>query len=79
MKGSSHAPDEGKYITMQFRNRVKRARRRLGLSQSEAAREWGISVKTLQGWEREKFSHEPRGFIRAHIERVLAKAEGREV
>jgi putative transcriptional regulator len=53
--------------------RLKAARQKEGLSQSEAAQKWGISKRTLQEWEQGRF--EPRGLYRAHIETVLSKIE----
>jgi transcriptional regulator with XRE-family HTH domain len=36
---------------MNFAGVFKIARRRLGLSQSEAARKWSVPLKALQNWE----------------------------
>lgn len=50
--------------------RIKEARNRLNLSQSEAATEWGISKRTLQQWEQGR--REPRGLYREKVESILA-------
>jgi DNA-binding transcriptional regulator YiaG len=42
-----------------FAKQVKEARRRLGLSQSQAATKWGVNLRTLQEWEQAKIL--PRG------------------
>lgn len=34
-----------------FAKQLKSARQRLKLSQSQAAKEWGVPLKTLQQWE----------------------------
>jgi len=36
---------------MDFASLIKAARERDGLSQSQAASVWGVSLKTLQAWE----------------------------
>lgn len=44
-----------------FADRVREARDAESLSQSEAANEWKVSLRTLQKWEQGE--HEPGAFI----------------
>lgn len=53
--------------------RIQAARKQLGLSQSGAAKEWGISKRTLQQWEQGR--REPRGLYREKIESIIAPIE----
>ena len=46
-----------------FTTEIRRLREAEGFSQSQAANAWGVSVKTLQGWERETDPITPRPFI----------------
>ena len=55
--------------------RIKSKREQAGISQSQAAREWGISKRTLQEWEQGRRS--PRGLYLQAVERILEKAAGR--
>lgn len=50
--------------------RIQEARNRLNLSQSQAAKEWGLSKRTLQEWEQGR--HEPRGLALTALESILA-------
>ena len=52
--------------------RIKAKREQAGLSQSEAARAWGISKQTLQSWEQGRRA--PRGLYLQAIERILEKS-----
>ena len=52
--------------------RIKAKREQAGLSQSQAARTWGISKRTLQEWEQGRAK--PRGLYLQAVERIL---EGR--
>jgi DNA-binding transcriptional regulator YiaG len=52
--------------------RLFAARNNLKLSQDEAAKGWGISVKTLRHWEQGQ--REPRGLYLEKVEAILAKA-----
>ncbi|MCW5547859.1 MAG: hypothetical protein KIT44_02755 [Opitutaceae bacterium] len=54
--------------------RIEDARRILNLSQPEAAKEWGVNVRTLQDWELGR--NAPRGFARAQLEKLLAEILG---
>jgi DNA-binding transcriptional regulator YiaG len=54
-------------------DRLKAARAKLGLSQSEAAKLWKFSGKTLQSWEQGQ--SEPRGLYLEKLEKLLAKIE----
>ena len=54
-------------------DRLRETRQKCGLSQSQASVAWGISKRTLQGWEQGK---EPRGLYLQAIERILEKSEG---
>jgi len=49
--------------------RIKRKRAREGLSQSQAAKAWGINVRILQYWEQGR--HNPSGFARVALEKIL--------
>jgi putative transcriptional regulator len=44
---------------MTIAEQIKTARQRAGLSQAQAARAWGVSLRTLQEWEQGR--SEPRG------------------
>ena len=44
---------------MTFSPKLKRARKRLGLSQTECAERLGISVRTFQDWEQAKHTPDP--------------------
>lgn len=62
-----------------FAARIRAARERLGLTQKAAAARWGVSRRSLEGWE--AGYKLPVPFIREHLARKLAaaeKAEGRE-
>jgi DNA-binding transcriptional regulator YiaG len=54
-------------------DRIKANREQAGLSQSQAASAWGISKRTLQGWEQGK---QPRGLYLQAVERILEKSAG---
>ena len=56
-----------------FAVRIKAARKKLGLSQEEAARNWGFSVGTLEAWEQEY--RNPAGLYREKLEEVLKEIE----
>jgi DNA-binding transcriptional regulator YiaG len=56
--------------TPSIAERIKAERARRGLSQSEAARAWEISVRTLQEWEQGRAK--PRGLYLQAVERILA-------
>ena len=53
-------------------DRLKAAREKLHLSQSQAAKAWGISVRSLQQWEQGQ--REPRGLALRALEAILKKA-----
>lgn len=44
---------------MNLASQIKAARERLKLSQSQAAKAWGVPVKSLQNWEQNRSS--PQG------------------
>lgn len=60
---------------MSIANRIKLAREKSALSQSEAASAWGISVRTLQNWEIGR--NEPRGFARVQFDKLLDEILGK--
>lgn len=62
---------------MSIAKRIKAAREKLTLSQSEAAARWGVNVRTLQDWELGR--NEPRGFARTQLEKLLAEILGDDV
>lgn len=47
-------------MSEELANKLKAARAKLGLSQSEASKAWGIPLKTLQFWEQDRRT--PQGF-----------------
>jgi DNA-binding transcriptional regulator YiaG len=53
--------------------RLQNARKKLGLSQSEAAREWGLSKRTLQHWEQGQ--RHPTGLYLKLVTQILDKIE----
>ena len=59
---------------MSIAKRIKAAREILAVSQSEAAAQWGVNVRTLQDWELGR--NEPRGFARTQLEKLLADIIG---
>jgi DNA-binding transcriptional regulator YiaG len=52
--------------------RLKSARQKLNLSQSEAGAAWGINHRTLQTWE--QGSRSPRGLYLERVEQILKAA-----
>lgn len=46
-------------MSEELRRKLKAARAKLGLSQSQAAKAWGVPLNTLQKWERDGAT--PRG------------------
>ena len=59
-----------------FAKRMKAAREKLGISQAQAAKEWGFDLGTLQAWEQEY--RNPAGLYREKLEGVLAQIEEQE-
>ena len=57
---------------MSLATEIKEARAKLGLSQSQAAKAWGISLATLQGWEQEY--RQPRGLAMTKLREIIAAA-----
>lgn len=53
--------------------KIRVLREKLGLSQSQAAKKWGFSLKTLQAWE--QGARKPAGLYREKLEKVFSKAE----
>jgi DNA-binding transcriptional regulator YiaG len=53
-------------------SRIKATRRRLKLSQPQAAKQWGFSLATLRAWEQEY--RNPAGLYREKLEKVLDEA-----
>jgi DNA-binding XRE family transcriptional regulator len=56
-----------------FAARIKAARKKLGLSQRQAALLWGFSRPTLNQWESETYT--PRGLYREKLEAILTEVE----
>lgn len=52
--------------------RIIAAREKLGLSQSQAAKKWGLSKHTLQAWE--QGSRNPAGLYLEKLEKILKAA-----
>lgn len=59
---------------MSIAKRIQKARSALDITQQEAARVWGISVRTLEAWEAGR--HEPRGFARVQLNKLLSDILG---
>lgn len=49
--------------------KMKAARAKLGLTQAEAAEEWGINRRTLENWESERYK--PTNFTAKQLESML--------
>ena len=58
---------------MELAQRLKSAREKLALSQSQASKTWEIPIKTLQSWE--QGVRTPSGLAFRQLETILAKAE----
>lgn len=56
-------------MSEELRRKLKAAREKLALSQSQAAKEWGIPLRTLQNWEGDHQT--PRGLALAALEKLL--------
>lgn len=56
-----------------FSDRIKAARQRLGLSQSQVARKWGFPKQTINAWE--NGIRNPAGLYLKKLERVLGRIE----
>jgi DNA-binding transcriptional regulator YiaG len=56
-------------MSEELRLKLKAARAKLGLSQSQAANEWGIPLRTLINWENDRRT--PRGLALATINKLL--------
>lgn len=47
-------------MSEELQRKLKEARKKLGLSQSQAAQKWGVPKATLQAWEQDR--NTPTGF-----------------
>lgn len=56
-------------MSEELKNKLKAARAKLGLSQSQASKAWGIPLKTLQSWEIDR--NTPQGFTLTAINEKL--------
>ena len=56
-----------------FSARMKAVRKKLGLSQAQAAQAWGFDLGTFQAWEQEY--RNPAGLYREKLEKILRKIE----
>lgn len=56
-------------MSQELRNQLKMARQKTGLSQSQAAKAWGIPLRTLISWENDQAT--PRGFALKAISDLL--------
>jgi DNA-binding transcriptional regulator YiaG len=54
--------------------RLKAARRKLRLTQKQAARRWRVNQRSLEAWEAGE--HAPLRVFRARLERALRRVEG---
>ena len=52
---------------------MKAAREKLGISQAQAAREWGFDLGTFRAWEQEY--RKPAGLYREKLEAILSRIE----
>lgn len=55
---------------------LKAARAKLGLSQSQAAKAWGVALSSLQDWEQGQ--HQPRGIGLKAIQEIVARINTEE-
>lgn len=63
-------------MSEELKDKLKAAREKMGLSQSEAAKAWGINYKTLLDWEQNRRT--PRGFaLQALNEKLDAILSGK--
>jgi DNA-binding transcriptional regulator YiaG len=62
-----------KTMEKSFAMRIKAARKKLGLSQEQAAKSWGFSVGTLEAWEQEY--RNPAGLYQEKLEATLKRIE----
>jgi DNA-binding transcriptional regulator YiaG len=53
--------------------RIRAARKKLGLSQGRAAQAWGFSKRTLEVWDQGK--QQPSGLYLEKLEKVLRQIE----
>ena len=58
---------------MELHVQIKNARKKAGLSQSQASKAWGVNVDTLQAWEQGR--NTPRGLALKALTEILAKIE----
>lgn len=62
-------------MSEELRRKLKAARAKLGLSQSQAAKAWGIPLPTLKCWENDQRT--PRGFalqaLNEKLDAILAE------
>jgi DNA-binding transcriptional regulator YiaG len=56
-------------MSEELRNKLKAARAKLGLSQSQAATAWEVPLRTLIGWENNQRT--PRGFALSSLNTML--------
>jgi len=56
-------------MSQELRNKLKAARQKTGLSQSQAAKAWGIPLRTLISWENDQYT--PQGFALKAIMEML--------
>lgn len=56
-------------MSEELQRKLKAAREKAGLSQSQASEAWGIPLKTLQQWEQDKAT--PRGLALKAINELL--------
>ena len=57
---------------MELSERLQSVRSQLGLSQSQAAKAWGINFRTLQAWEQGK--RNPSRLALERLEQILDQA-----
>lgn len=58
---------------MNLPNQIKNARTKAGISQSQAAKTWGVKLDTLQAWEQGR--NAPRGLALKALLEIIAKIE----
>lgn len=59
-------------MSEELKIKLKAVRAKLGLSQSQAAKAWGIPLRTLIGWENDQRT--PRGFALTQLNALLDTA-----
>ena len=62
-----------KHRPMNLQKQIQKARAKAGLSQSQAAKAWGVNLNTLQSWE--QGIRAPKGLALKALLEIIAKIE----